>query len=122
MASRSWSGPAGKLSDRPTDLGKWRKTCREASGEVFDAIQNRARNGDMSAARIIVEQAWGRVPTEEQVMTRAEYDAEFKRVATTFVDSIARVLDRFPGANEAVAEEVERQEQRSSAAQAGAEK
>jgi hypothetical protein len=114
---RSWSGPAGKPSDRPTDLGKWRKTCREASGEVFDAVQNRARSGDISAARLIVEQAWGRVPTEEQVMTRAEYDAEFKRMAGAFVDGLAKVLERFPGANEAVGAELERQEQRATGAQ-----
>ncbi len=44
-------------------------------------------------------------------MTRAEYDAEFKRMVTAFVDGIAKVLDRFPGAREAVAAEVERQEQ-----------
>src|ERR1700685_3689223 len=94
---RNWSGPAGKPSDRPTDLGKWRKMCREASGKVFDAIQNQARNGDMPAAKLIIEQAWGRVPTEEQVMTRAEYDAEFKRTAAAFIDSIAKVLDDFPG-------------------------
>jgi hypothetical protein len=65
----------------------------------------------MSAARLIVEQAWGRVPTEEQVMTRAEYDAEFKRMATAFVDGIAKVLERFPGANEAVSAELERLDQ-----------
>jgi fructose-1,6-bisphosphatase/inositol monophosphatase family enzyme len=96
--------------------------CREASGEVFDAVQNRVRDGDVAAAKLIIEQAWGRVPTEEQVMTRAEYDAEFSRSAAAFVDSIKRVLDRFPGANEAVGAEVERQEQRAATGQAGAEK
>jgi hypothetical protein len=112
MASRprSWSGPVGKLSDGPTDLSKWRRMCREASREVFEAVQSRARDGDLAAARLIIEQAWGRVPTEEQVMTRAEYDAEFQRTAAAFVGSIARVLDGFPGAKEAVDREVARQE------------
>jgi hypothetical protein len=53
-------GVSGNPAGRPGGYEEFRAQCRSASPEAFAALRTAAKDGDVQAARVLLEYAWGK--------------------------------------------------------------
>jgi hypothetical protein len=87
-------GQSGNPGGRPKGLREWRELCRDASPDALQVVVDLLAKGDLTAARFIIEQAWGRAPQSVEFYNRSAMRAGVER--------IRKALEPFPDAHEAV--------------------